>query len=176
MIVKFNLHLPKNFEYLKSMKSTNVLYNAVSMFIALSFISVMFSCKQTTNPTDVVNNPATASRQKVDTANVPVFSFTEELHEFGKIAQGEKVSYNFKFKNTGKSDLVISSATGSCGCTVPEYPKKPVTPGAEATINVIFNSEGKEGNIKKTVTLVANTIPNVKILTITGEVIVATKK
>lgn len=161
------------------MKNKNVLLNTFSMAVALSFISIIFSCKQPSKEnqisTDTVNNPATAG-QKIDTANVPVFSFTEETHEFGKITQGEKVSYNFKFKNTGKSDLVIASATGSCGCTVPEYPKKPVSPGEEATINVIFNSEGKEGNIKKTVTIVANTIPNVKTLTIMGEVIVTAKK
>src|SRR5438128_1475836 len=73
------------------------------------------------NP-DVMKNPATASSDK-NAANLPVFKFEEETHDFGAITQGEKVSYAFKFKNAGKGDLVISGASGSCGCTVPEWPK-----------------------------------------------------
>ena len=70
------------------------------------------------NP-DVVNNPATASgNNEQNKDNVPVFQFSEEAHDFGTIVQGEKTSFAFKFKNTGKLDLVIRSATGSCGCTV----------------------------------------------------------
>ncbi len=124
---------------------------------------------------DAVTNPASASGT-VSAANAPVFTFTEEQHDFGKITQGEKVSYVFKFTNTGKSDLLISNATGSCGCTVPEYPKQPVAPGADGEINVIFNSEGKSGKINKTVTIISNTVPNTKVLTITGEVIVPENK
>ncbi len=122
------------------------------------------------NP-DVVNNPATASSEK-GTKNVPAFQFADESHDFGTITQGKKVSFAFRFTNTGKSDLVISTASGSCGCTVPEYPKGPTAPGKEGIINVTFNSEGKEGKQEKTVTLIANTIPNTKVLTITGNVIV----
>jgi hypothetical protein len=121
------------------------------------------------NP-DVVNNPATASSDKSAMDHVPVFQFSEESHDFGTIIQGKKVSYAFTFKNSGKSDLVIRSANGSCGCTIPEYPKEPVAPGKEGVINVTFDSEGKEGKQNKTVTIIANTIPNSKVLTITGEV------
>lgn len=123
------------------------------------------------NP-EVVNNPATASgdnQQAKD--NVPVFQFSEETHDFGVITQGEKVSYAFKFKNAGKSDLVIRSATGSCGCTVPEYSKDAIAPGKDGIINVTFNSEGKEGKQNKTVTIVANTTPNTKVLIINAEVV-----
>jgi hypothetical protein len=120
--------------------------------------------------TDVVNNPASAGGDTK--GNVPVFQFEQESHEFGSITQGEKISYAFKFKNTGKGDLVISSASGSCGCTIPEYSKDPIAPGKEGVINVTFNSEGKEGKQNKTVTIIANTIPNTKVLTITGDVLV----
>ena len=77
----------------------------------------------------------------------------------------------FRFKNVGQSNLIISSAQGSCGCTVPEWPKEPIAPGAEGKIEVTFNSTGKQGLQNKTVTLVANTIPNTKVIVIKGEVL-----
>lgn len=121
--------------------------------------------------TDLVNIPASAS---VDSTSdqLPVFEFADETHDFGTITQGEKISYSFRFKNSGKTDLIISSAKGSCGCTVPEYPKSPIASGKEGKIDVVFDSDGKSGKQNKTVTLVANTYPSTKALTITGEVIV----
>lgn len=119
----------------------------------------------------LIENPATASGNTDSKDKVPVFSFTEETHDFGTIQEGEKVSYAFRFKNSGNADMLIRSANGSCGCTVPEYPKDPVKPGQEAIINVTFDSAGKEGKQNKTITLIANTIPNTKVLTIIGEVI-----
>lgn len=120
---------------------------------------------------DVVNNPATAtSNESTDPNAVPVFTFEKENHEFGVIQQGEKVTYAFKFQNTGKAPLVISSASASCGCTVPEYTKSPVEPGEEGFITVTFDSGGKSGMTSKTVTLIANTIPNTKVLTISADI------
>lgn len=124
---------------------------------------------------DIVNNPATASGN-ADNSSLPVITFEKESHDFGKITQGEKVSYAFKFKNTGGSDLVISTAYGSCGCTVPNYPKTPVAPGAEGLIDVVFNSEGKAGKVQKTVTIVANAVPNSKVITISTEIVVPEDK
>ena len=119
--------------------------------------------------TEIVNNPATAEEGGVDeNIAVPVFKFEKEAHDFGKIIQGEKVSYSFKFTNTGEGDLIITSAKGSCGCTVPSYPKEPIAPGAEGVIDVVFNSDGKSGQQNKKVTLVANTVPNTKVLAING--------
>lgn len=106
-----------------------------------------------------------------DTAQLPVFTFETENHEFGEIKQGDKVSFDFKFKNTGKSSLIISSVSATCGCTVPEYSKDPVNPGAEGIVKVSFNSEGKSGMTSKTVTILANTIPNTKVLTISADII-----
>ncbi|HRD39901.1 MAG TPA: DUF1573 domain-containing protein, partial [Bacteroidia bacterium] len=86
-----------------------------------------------------VTNSASASGE--DKGTLPEIKFEEEEHDFGRITQGEKVSYAFKFKNIGKGNLIIASAAGSCGCTVPEFPKEPVLPGQEGKINVVFNSE-----------------------------------
>ena len=119
------------------------------------------------NP-DVMKNPASASGDAKGA--LPTMEFTEDSHDFGAIVQGEKVSYSFTFKNTGKGDLVISSAAGSCGCTVPEYPKGAVPPGATGIIKVTFDSSGKEGHQEKTVTLTANTVPNTKVLKIMATV------
>jgi hypothetical protein len=126
---------------------------------------------------DVVNNPATADPAKAnEEKNMPVFSFESDNHEFGEIVQGEKVSYSFKFKNTGNAPLVISTATASCGCTVPEYSKTPVQPGEEGFINVTFDSGGKSGMVSKTVTVIANTTPNTKVLTISADIQVPKEK
>jgi hypothetical protein len=122
------------------------------------------------NP-DLVNNPNSSSGENKSDSKLPAFTFKTDTHDFGAIAEGEKVSYSFQFTNSGNADLLISSAAGSCGCTVPEYSKEPVPPGQTGNINVIFNSSGKEGHQNKTVTIVANTIPNSKIITITGEVV-----
>ena len=146
--------------------------------IPLLFFSVLFACKnpKNTNLPDnpinpaVINNPATASSLKNSIKNVPVLQFEKNTHDFGSIVQGEKISYAFQFNNIGKGDLVIRAAQGSCGCTVPEYPKDPVKPGNEGIINVTFNSEGKEGYQEKTITIISNTLPNTFVLTITGEV------
>ena len=121
------------------------------------------------NPS-VIDNPVTASSSKNSKDIVPVFQFDNESHDFGTIIEGEKISFAFRFKNVGKGDLVIRAAQGSCGCTVPEYPKEPVKPGNGGIINVTFNSEGKEGHQEKTVTVISNTMPNTHVLTITGNV------
>ena len=71
-----------------------------------------------------------------------------------------------------ETDLIISSAQGSCGCTVPEWPKEPIKPGEEGKIAVTFNSSGKQGKQNKTITLVANTIPNTKVIALKGDVLV----
>lgn len=127
---------------------------------------------ETTIDTDVVANPATAESEEgvAEDVAVPVFKFEKEVHDFGKIVQGEKVAYSFKFKNTGEGDLIITSAKGSCGCTVPEWPKAPVGPGEDGVIDVVFNSDGKSGQQNKKITIVANTVPNTKVLAINGMV------
>jgi hypothetical protein len=115
--------------------------------------------------TDVVNHDANN-----ESAEKPEISFEETNFDFGMIKEGAKVTHSFKFKNTGKADLIIGDARGNCGCTVPKYPTQPIAPGESGVIDVEFNSAGKHGKQNKTVTLVTNTIPSTKVLTITGEV------
>ena len=98
-------------------------------------------------------------------------TYLESEFDFGEIKQGDKVSHNYKIKNIGNADLLISSAKGSCGCTVPEWPQDPIGPGEQANIKVTFDSKGKIGKQAKRVTLMTNAIPNVKILTIKGNIV-----
>jgi hypothetical protein len=111
-----------------------------------------------------------------DTANAPAFKFEKEVYDFGKITDGDVVTYDFKFKNIGNSPLIISSATATCGCTVPDYPKEPVAPGAEGVIRVVFNSAGKPGMQNKVVSITANTIPSLTELNILGMVMAVETK
>ena len=122
----------------------------------------------------MVNIPATANNG-VDKSDLPAVKFDEDVFDFGTITQGEKVTHEFKFKNTGDKDLIISSASADCGCTVPEVPKKPVPAGETNIIRVTFDSEGKQGIVTKTITLVTNCIPNAKTIKIKANIFVPQK-
>lgn len=97
-------------------------------------------------------------------------SFATDKHDFGAIPQGIPVTYSFTFTNTGKETLLITGANGSCGCTVAEYTREPVAPGAKGTVKVNYNAAAL-GVINRTVTVTTNsaTTPSVT-LTIGGEV------
>lgn len=143
--------------------------------LVLLAISLFSACNSKNNEvkgisTNDVNNTASIDGSK--SGSLPEIVFEEEEHDFGRITQGEKVSYGFKFKNTGKSNLIIASAAGSCGCTVPEYPKEPILPGQEGKINVVFSSEGKSGIQEKTITIVTNCEPSTKVIKIKTNIIV----
>lgn len=85
-------------------------------------------------------------------------SFNKTVHDFGTIKEGETVQTTFTFTNTGQTDLIIVDARGSCGCTVPNYPKNsPIAPGATGEILVSFDSSNKPNMQQKTVTISANT-------------------
>lgn len=119
---------------------------------------------------DVVSNPNTASGEG-DSTNLPILRFEETEHDFTRIIEGQTVSFGFKFKNTGKTDLVIADVSTSCGCTVPSYPKTPIGPGEEGVIKVAFNSQGRRGFQAKNVVVVANTQPNTTLLRIKAQVV-----
>jgi len=144
------------------------------LIIAISLISLV-SCSNHKDDgnvgSDAVNN--TASADGKTNTDLPDMKFEEEVFDFGRITQGEKVSHAFKFKNTGNKALIISGANGSCGCTVPEWPKEPVQPGQSNKINVVFSSEGKSGLQEKTITIVTNCEPATKVIRIKADIIVA---
>ncbi len=85
-----------------------------------------------------------------------VLEWKKETHDFGNVTEGTKAKYTFTFVNKGTEPAVITSATASCGCTVPSYSKEPVMVGKEGTITAIFDSSGKNGNQTKTITVITN--------------------
>jgi len=105
-----------------------------------------------------------------DTTGVAVITFTMLEHNFGAVKAGERVGCIFPFTNTGDADLVMTSATASCGCTVPKYSKKPVAPGDAGTVEVVFDTSGRDGIQTKTVVVQSNAENNLVILRIIAEV------
>lgn len=127
----------------------------------------------TTEATPAAATPAAAT-PAAPVGPLTSLEFTETVFDFGEIMEGEKVVHNYSFKNTGKEPLIISNAKGSCGCTVPSWPREPIPPGESADIKVQFDSKGKGkvggNNQSKRVTLTANTDPAQTFLTIKGKV------
>ena len=116
---------------------------------------------------DIVNNSASANGT---TGNVATIAFDDTLHDFGNLREGERVSYNFGFTNTGTAPLLVADVSASCGCTIGEKPSEPVQPGKKGTIKVTFNSLNKLGQNEKFVRVFANTNPNETVLTIKASV------
>lgn len=84
------------------------------------------------------------------------FEIKDKSFNFGDLAEGEIVTHTFRFKNTGKKNLVIQNIESSCGCTTPKYDKKPIPPGGEGKIEVEFNSSGRYGKQYKVINIFAN--------------------
>lgn len=117
--------------------------------------------KQNTPPpapvNQVVNNPTS-------------IAFEANAHDFGSIDQNSENQYTFNFTNTGDKPLIIETATGSCGCTVPEFPREPIAPGATSQIKVVYKPGKQKGLQNKTITVIANTQPKDTRLNITANV------
>ncbi|UYW00372.1 DUF1573 domain-containing protein [Flavobacterium agricola] len=114
------------------------------------------SCKETATDKFVENN-ATTQAPAINVEDLPVISFDKEVLDIGNLTMGQIGQGAIEITNTGKTDLVIYAAQGSCGCTVPEVPNQPIKPGESYTMNVTFDSAGKPGLQQKTVTLATNT-------------------
>jgi len=150
--------------------------------LAIASLVLAVSCKEKTasqeqvasveNVENVsnVDNAEVAKNTAEKSENAPVMTFQEKEFDFGVINEGDKVEHVFSFKNTGKSDLIIEDAKGSCGCTVPDYKKDPIKPGETSTMKVSFNSTRKPGKQQKSVTIKANTATGTELLTIKANV------
>ncbi len=118
------------------------------------------------------NNETENTYQVADTLQgTPKIVFNKDSHDFGTIVQGEVVTYTFLYRNEGEGGLVLTSASSSCGCTVPNYSKEPLLPGEQGKLEVVFDSKGKMGVQNKTVGIRTNGVPVRKILKIHVEVV-----
>ncbi len=114
--------------------------------------------------------PASSPAPAVKTSKAKM-EFEKEVHDYGKIEQNANGECEFVFTNTGTEPLIITKAKGSCGCTVPVWPKEPIAPGASSSIKVKY-ATNRIGLINKTVTITSNAsnAPN-KVIRIKGEVL-----
>ena len=125
------------------------------------------------NPNQNLNNnslPTTETTKKGPTTNI---KFAEEVFNYGNVEVESENLHSFSFTNTGSEPLIISNAKGSCGCTVPNWPKDPIMPGQSGNIDVKFTpNAGQEGQeIEKVVTVTANTNPENTMVRIKANVI-----
>jgi len=139
------------------------------MFLTIIVFALIIACNSN-DSSSVVNNPASADGAN-NNSTLPEMSFDFVEYDFGKVIQGEKISIGFKFKNNGGAPLVITTASAGCGCTVPSFPKKPINPGENGVVEVLFNSTGKKGLQNQKVSIVANTTPTTTVLTVKANVV-----
>ena len=160
-----------------------------SLILAASFAVAVFTtrCDNTAGRDTVTDNEAVATQavvqsQPVDNPNIategevvasadaPVMNFEQTEYDFGTVKQGEVVNHTFVFTNTGSTPLIIENASATCGCTVPDWTREPVAPGDQGQIAVQFNTAGKMGQQNPTVTVRANTQPNIVKVSMKGNV------
>ncbi|MEO0468884.1 MAG: DUF1573 domain-containing protein [Bacteroidota bacterium] len=162
-----------------------------ALFLTAMMAMAFVACQSTGTATEgesaaVANNPAAPATTTPATPAAPrqpdyiataesaartSVEWTDEEYNYGKVSEGTKVTYQFRFKNTGTEPLTLTRVKPSCGCTTPTYSKDPVAPGEDGFIDVSFNTSGKSGVQNKTVTVTGNFDGSVnKILRINGEV------
>lgn len=137
------------------------------VFLGLSLIALMavVSCKENASSKVKTDNVVVAAERDEAAKLLPVMEFENTEFDFGTITQGTPQETIFKFTNTGDAPLVITKATSSCGCTVPNPPKDPIAPGEQGELVVKFNGAG-QNQVTKTITVVANTIKGSEVLKI----------
>ncbi len=128
------------------------------------------STPTTATPQVDPNAAASAPVEAKPEGPIPAFKFERLEYDFGQIREGEKVSYTYKFTNTGDAPLIVQSVQPSCGCTAPDWSKEPIPVGGNGFVKVEFDSNGKQGIQNKIVTVVANTYPKQMVLRFKAQV------
>jgi len=143
------------------------------LIVVIGLTGVLFSCniRNTRNRADAMLQNITPTF--ADTTTVQLI---DSVYDFGNATDGDKVSFNFRFRNTGKKPLIIASAVASCGCTVPEKPEDPIKPGETGFLKVVINSQGRVGPVHKTITVTSNAYPKFPQLELKGMVVSAPGK
>ena len=141
------------------MKKVFIVFGAIAL---VAFVS----CKENASSKIKASNVEVAAERDEAAKNLPIMSFDKSEHDFGTIEQGAAQETIFTFTNDGNAPLIITNATSSCGCTIPEYPKnKPIAPGESGQLLVKFNGSG-QNQVTKTITVSANTEKGSELLRI----------
>ena len=143
--------------------------------IAIAFVlstGMLVSCGQNSAASKVKKeNIERAEKRDISIRKgTAAISFDKEEYDFGTVNEGDVVKTTFVVTNSGKSDLVITNAQASCGCTVPVWPKGAIAPGETGDIQVSFNTNGKPNKQSKSITLTTNTEKGREVIKITGMV------
>jgi len=137
------------------------------LLLSLAFVS----CKENaSSKIDATNLETAKERDAKISLGSAIIEFDTKNYDFGTVNEGDVVEGVFKVANKGKTDLIITDASASCGCTVPEWPKEAIKPGDSAEIKFSFNSSGRTGKQSKTITLQTNTANVKEIVRISGTV------
>ncbi|WP_367391322.1 DUF1573 domain-containing protein [Lewinella sp. LCG006] len=147
-------------------------FSAYPLVITLVMCCISFSLQAQEVPFEGLSIPISVKEATVEPTLGPIteISFTETTFDFGTVEEGTIVTHVFTLTNTGQEPLVLTDAKGSCGCTIPQWPREPLAPGETASITVEFNSKNKMGKRNQRVTVTANTDPAQSFIYLTGEV------
>ncbi len=167
--------------FFKTITSSCIMAACACMFILFSSSCEGGSNSQEDNSTETTVNEATESTPSATTTTdatesaasekgVTTMQFEEPAYNFGTVAEGEIVERIFAFTNSGNEPLLITNASTSCGCTVPEWPKDEIAPGERREIKVRFNTQGKTGTQSKKIWVTANTSPATTTVVLNGQV------
>ncbi len=145
--------------------------------VMLAFLAVFtLACKNNASSRVKKENLELAKKRDANVKGAPVVKFDRLVHDFGTVNEGDIVETTFKLTNKGETNLIITKARASCGCTVPTWPKYPIKPNETVEIGVKFNTRGKPNKQSKTITLTTNTEVGTERVTISGMVTPKKKK
>jgi hypothetical protein len=130
------------------------------IYTTLGALAISFSaCEKKINASEAIDESKIKQAEERDAkiGLYPTLTFASQEHDFGTINEGDLAEHVYTFTNTGETELLIIDVKPSCGCTVPEFTKEPITLNGTGEIKIVFDSNGKAGEVNKTVTVVANT-------------------
>ncbi len=131
---------------------------------------LLWSCNEDPSKKVKKENLEKAKQELAEMNKFPVMKFDVSEINFGNHREGEILDTVFRFTNTGEAPLIISKVKTSCGCTVPEWPKKPVQPGEKGIIKVRFDTHHKRGHQVKTITIHSNEKQLTRVLKIVADI------
>src|SRR5687767_14756496 len=122
----------------------------------LIFPIILLACNSVDEKAVASKNTAAVTNSP-DTSQLTTIQWIDSVKNLGRINEGQKLEISFRFKNSGTKPLIIESVRPGCGCTVADYPKEPIAPGAEGEITGSFDSHGRENLQRKEIAVTANT-------------------
>ena len=136
------------------MKNILLLLFAICLGSNISFGQETKPAKNETDKKEIVAQP-------IETVDGPIMALESNTVDYGEIIQNSEPLRKLTFTNNGNAPLVIKNARGSCGCTVPAWPKEPIMPGESSEIEIRY-STNRLGKINKNVTITTNEAQNNK--------------